>query len=129
MRLPGLLLVMLVTVTCTTDDAVNGPTPGNGPGPAIEMTVIGEVPCRGGVVARTCVQVRLTNRGARGGGSCVMWATVPGSDGDRTIDGPRTAVTDLASGASVTEILAWTSPLPTAERFYFQTSCDPGLRS
>lgn len=93
------------------------------------MTVLGEVPCRGGVVARTCVQVRLTNRGTRGDGSCELWATVPGSDGDRTIDGPLVAVTDLASGASVTEILGWTSPLPTATRFYFQTLCDPGLRS
>jgi hypothetical protein len=126
----GLLLLMLATASCVGGETGSGGiTPGGGPGLAIEMAVLGEVPCPAGVVATTCVQVRVTNRGTSGDGSCVLWATVPSPDGDVSIGGPQITVIDLASGAAVTEILAWTKQLPTAEDFFFQGECDPGLRS
>jgi hypothetical protein len=129
MRAFGLLLIVLATAVCEGTGGVNGPTPGFGPGPALEMSVLGVVACPSDMVATTCVQVRVTNRGTNGDGSCTLWASIPGPDGDESVAGPRIAVIDLASGASTTEILAWTKARPAAEYSFFQGLCDPGLLS
>lgn len=50
------------------------------------------------------MQVRVTNRGTSGDGSCMPLVTILRPDGDTSIRGQRITVTDVASGATVTEV-------------------------
>ena len=130
LRAASFVLVAALGLACNgSGSTTNGGTPGNEPGPAFEMAVVGEVVCASEVIATACVQVRVTNHGTVGHGTCTLWADIRTSNGDESVAGPRLLVNDLASGAQFTEVLVWTKPLPAQPALFYRGLCDPGLRS
>ena len=104
------------------------PAPGP-PAPAFEMVVVGEVPCPPATTATACLRVRVTNRGdAPGDGFCRLRGHEEGAKGeDIAVFGEGLALTDVAPGATVVDVLAWTEPLPDPP--VFGADCEPTLRS
>jgi hypothetical protein len=106
----------------------NGGTPGNEPGPAFEMTVVGQVVCPD-IFATTCVRVRILNLGTAGDGTCRLIAGSTGPHGEFEIEGPQVVLNGGVPGSPVTKTVPWTKALPTDPNFYFGGTCSPGLRS
>ena len=129
LRATSLVIVVALGSACTgSDSTVNGPTPGNDPGPALEMTILGRVPCGAGVDAVACVDIKMINFGGTGSGDCSLLVDYSDENGGQAIEGPVVAVTNLPQGASIKRVLPWRKRLPAAT-YYFRGLCDPGLRS
>jgi hypothetical protein len=130
LRAASLVLAVALGSACTgSGSTTNGGTPGNEPGPAFEMAVLGEVACPSEVTATACFRVSITNHGTAGQGTCTLWADISTSNGDDSVAGPQLLVNDLASGARFVDVLAWTTALPAQTVLFYRGLCDPGLRS
>lgn len=121
-RVAILALLGVGLIACTEADQ-----PGETGIPAVRLTVIGRAECASPDEDGLCLTVRIVNDGEAGDASCELVSTTISSSGDETVVGPRIPLSDLASGETVTRVVAWTGDAAPLESF--RGICEPGLRS
>ena len=120
-----LVIAVGASISACEKSAPPDRSPGSVPA-TFEIQVLREVGCPVGVVATTCLEVRITNIGeSAGNGYCRPRGHETGPNGeDKAVFGERIDVTNLAPGAKFTTTVAWTKPIPDSRAFI--GDCVPG---